>query len=190
MNLTAFLSSFGLIFLAELGDKTQLTAMALATRFRWTRAFIGIALAFALLNAVAVGAGRLLFDLVPLGWVKAASALLFLGFGVVAWRNARQEGEAERGARSNRGPVLTSFLLILLAELGDKTQLLTASLAAQYASPLAVFAGSTLALWAVSLLGLLVGAQVRRWIPARHVQRAAAVVFVVCGTVLAVQAAL
>ena len=187
MNLAVLFSTFGLIFLAELGDKTQLASMALATRLPWRKVFLGAAAAFLILNGLAVGVGRVLFELVPLFWVRIASAALFLCFGITTLR-AKDEDEAEAGARGRRGPVLTAFSLILLAELGDKTQLVTASLAAQHASPLAVFVGSTLALWAVTLLGVLAGTQLLRFLPLRTVRRIAGALFLVFGAVLAYQA--
>lgn len=189
MNITAFLSTFGLIFIAELGDKTQLTAMALAARYRWTRAFFGVAAAFVVLNIAAVGVGRVLFDYVPMLWVKLLSAALFLVFGILSLRE-KEEDESDEGSlkRPDRGPFVTSFVLIFLAELGDKTQLATASLSAQYNAPFAVFLGSTLALWLVSLLGLLVGAQVRRRLSPALVHRVAGVLFIIFGLVSALRA--
>ncbi|HEX2770322.1 MAG TPA: TMEM165/GDT1 family protein, partial [Geobacteraceae bacterium] len=151
MDFTIFFTTFGIIFLAELGDKTQLTAMALAVRFPWKKTFIGIAAAFALLNVGAVTLGKLLFAFLPLFWIKMASAGLFLFFGIATLRGNGCDGEDEEMKKDStkRGAIATSFLMILMAELGDKTQLVTASLAAQHDAPLAVFSGSTLALWSV-----------------------------------------
>jgi putative Ca2+/H+ antiporter (TMEM165/GDT1 family) len=189
MNLTAFLSSFGLIFVAELGDKTQLTAIALAARYRWTKAFGGVASAFVVLNIAAVGVGRVLFDYVPLTWVRLASAAVFLLFGVLTFRDdGSDDNDDEASKRVDRGPFLTSFILIFLAELGDKTQIVTATLSAQRDAPVSVFMGSTLALWLVSLLGLLLGAQIRRRLSQRLVHRAAGVMFIVFGIVSAIAA--
>src|SRR5512147_1242519 len=81
MDSAIFFSTFGLIFLAELGDKTQLTAMALALRYPWQRIFVGIAAAFVVLNLAAVVVGKVLFLLLPIFWVTLVSALLFLYFG-------------------------------------------------------------------------------------------------------------
>lgn len=186
MDLGVLLSTFGLIFVAELGDKTQLASMALATRLPWRKVFLGVALAFLLLNGLAVGVGRLLFELVPLFWIRIASAALFLCFGVATLRTKADEGESAGPTRG--GPVLTAFSMIFLAELGDKTELVTASLAAQHASPLAVFAGSTLALWTVSLLGVLAGTQLLRVLPLRTVHRIAGALFLVFAVALAIQA--
>lgn len=189
--MTVFLSSFGIIFLAELGDKTQLTAMALATRHPWKKIFIGIALAFALLNVGAVLVGKLLFAFLPLFWIKLVSGGLFLFFGVSTLRSGgfdEEEEEAEERELTGRGPVITAFFMILLAELGDKTQLVTTSLAAQHESLLAVFAGSTLALWAVSLVGIFVGRQLTRFIPLAYVHRGAGTLFLIFGAVILYQA--
>ncbi len=189
MNSTVFFTTFGLIFLAELGDKTQLTAMALATHFSWKRTFAGIAAAFALLNIGAVLAGTILSGLFHqhMFWIKLASALLFLFVGIASLRSKGydpEEEEAEESRFRRRGPIVTSFCMIFLAELGDKTQLVTASLAAQHDSPLAVFAGSTLALWSVSLIGIFLGRQLTRFVSLSSIHRGAGVLFLIFAAVI------
>ena len=191
MDFTTFITTFGIIFLAELGDKTQLTAMALAVRFPWKKTFIGIAAAFALLNIGAVALGKLLFAFLPLFWIMMASAGLFLFFGITTLRGSGSVGEEdgdEKKKFSGRGAIATSFLMILMAELGDKTQLVTASLAAQHDAPVAVFAGSTLALWSVSLLGIFAGRQLIRFIPLSYIHRAAGSLFIIFGAAIVYQA--
>ena len=190
MNSTVFFSTFGIIFLAELGDKTQLTAMALATRYPWKKIFIGIAAAFAFLNVGAVLVGKLLFVFLPIFWIKIVSAALFLFFGATTLRAAGSEDDeegAEEKRFSARGPIAKSFTMILLAELGDKTQLVTTSLAAQHESPFAVFAGSTLALWTVSLIGIFIGRQLTRHVPLSYIHRAAGCLFLLFGAALLYQ---
>ena len=187
MDLSVFFTTYGLIFLAELGDKTQLTAMALALRFPWKKIFIGIAAAFALLNLGAVLVGKLLFAFLPLFWIKVVSGGLFLYFGITTLRSSPEDDEG--GVKVNAsGAIRTAFFMILVAELGDKTQLVTASLAAQHASTLTVFAGSTLALWTVSLLGIFLGKQLVRVIPIRYIHRAAGCLFLLFGGGIAYQA--
>jgi len=191
MDYTVFITTFGIIFLAELGDKTQLTAMALSVRFPWKKTFIGIAAAFALLNVGAVLLGKILFAFLPLFWIKLASAGLFLFFGIATLRESGSEGEEEGEEKkrfSGRGAIATSFLMILMAELGDKTQLVTASLSAQHDAPLAVFAGSTLALWSVSLLGIFAGRQLLRVVPLSYIHRAAGFLFIIFGAAIVYQA--
>jgi putative Ca2+/H+ antiporter (TMEM165/GDT1 family) len=185
LSVSVFLATFGMIFLAELGDKTQLTAMALAARYPWKKIFIGIALAFALLNLGAVLAGKVLFVLFPIFWTKIASAGLFLFFGVTTLRNSGADQESHKIAAA--GAVRTAFLMILFAELGDKTQLVTLSLAARYDSPFLVFCAATLALWLVSLIGIFLGKQLLRYFPIRYIHRAAGVLFLLFGVTLLYQ---
>lgn len=185
MQSAIFFSTFGLIFLAELGDKTQLTALALALRYPWKKIFIGIAAAFALLNLAAVVVGKLLFLLLPIFWVTMVSALLFLFFGFTTLRQACSIGDDDGPPPTAAGAVRTAFVMIFMAELGDKTQLVTASQAARHSASLGgmgmVFAASTLALLLVSLLGIFAGKQLVRVIPLCWIHRAAGVMFLLFG---------
>jgi putative Ca2+/H+ antiporter (TMEM165/GDT1 family) len=188
MDQTIFFSTFGLIFLAELGDKTQLTAMALALRYPWQKIFLGVAAAFVVLNLAAVLVGKVLFLLLPIFWVTLVSALLFIYFGYSTLRNACAAEEGEEGhVRAAATAARTAFIMIFMAELGDKTQLVTASQAARYSDSIAgmgnVFAASTLALWSVSLLGIFVGKQLVRYIPLCWIHRTAGFMFLVFGAV-------
>jgi len=188
MEQTIFLSTFGLIFLAELGDKTQLTAMALALRYPWQRIFVGIAAAFVVLNLAAVVVGKVLFLLLPIFWVTLVSALLFLYFGYSTLRHACDSDDDGSGPpRPAATAARTAFIMIFMAELGDKTQLVTASQAAQHSASLsgmaAVFASSTLALWSVSLLGIFAGKQLVRFVPLCWIHRTAGFMFLVFGVI-------
>jgi len=187
MDFAAFASAFGLIFVAELGDKTQLAAMTLATRYPWQKIFLGIALAFVVLNLAAVTVGTLLFAWIPVLWLQLGTAVLFAGFGVASLRSRVDAGEQPAGGATGR-PFVAAFLLILVAELGDKTQLATAGLAAQQGAPLEVFAGSSLALWSVSLLGIFLGRQLTRYMPLRWVHRAGGVLFLLFAALTVTQA--
>lgn len=191
MDSRVFFTTFGIIFLAELGDKTQLTAMALATRYPWRPVFLGIAAAFALLNVGAVLIGKVLYAMLPFFWIKLMSGALFLFFGVSTLRASgfdAEEEQSEERRLTGKGPLLTSFLMILLAELGDKTQLVTTSLAAQHDALFAVFAGSTLALWAVSLVGMFIGRQLTRFVPLSAIHKAAGGLFLLFGLGILYQA--
>lgn len=193
MDTKTFISTFGLIFLAELGDKTQLTAMALALRYPWKKIFAGIAAAFAVLNLAAVLVGKLLFLLIPIFWVNITSGLLFLYFGYSTLRNAPDSEEDEARPHAASSAARTAFIMIFMAELGDKTQLVTASQAARHSATLTdmwmVFAGSTLALWSVSLVGIFAGRQLVRFIPLRWIHRAAGVMFLIFGCLTLTKAA-
>jgi putative Ca2+/H+ antiporter (TMEM165/GDT1 family) len=180
MDYGALLSAFALLFLAEMGDKTQLMAMTLAHRYRVLPVIVGTFAAFALLNLLAVLVGDGLARLIPRDVVLIAAGLLFLFFAWRSWRDAGEEGESAT-AIAHRRAWLTSFTLIFVAEFGDKTQLALVALAAQTGAPWSVFVGGTLALWAVSLLGILVGRTLLRKIEPRWVHRAAALLFLAFG---------
>ena len=186
MESAIFLSTFGLIFLAELGDKTQLTAMALSLRYPWQRIFVGIAAAFVVLNLAAVVVGKVLFLLLPIFWVTLVSALLFLYFGYSTLRHGcGSEDDDDAPPPTAATAARTAFIMIFMAELGDKTQLVTASQAARHSDSLTgmgiVFAASTLALWLVSLLGIFAGKQLVRFIPLCWIHRTAGFMFLVFG---------
>ncbi|MBT1072455.1 TMEM165/GDT1 family protein [Pelotalea chapellei] len=185
MNSTIFLSTFGLIFLAELGDKTQLTAMALALRYPWKKIFVGIAAAFVVLNLAAVLVGKVLFLLLPIFWVTLVSGLLFLYFGYSTLRHACDGDDDENRPPTASSAARTAFIMIFMAELGDKTQLVTASQAAQHSASLTqltmVFSASTLALWTVSLLGIFAGKQLVKYIPLCWIHRSAGIMFLTFG---------
>lgn len=188
MTESVFVSTFALIFVAELGDKTQLTAMALALRYPWKRIFIGIAAAFVVLNLAAVAVGKVLFLLLPRFWVSLVAALLFLYFGVATLRNACADEDDDAPPPTAASAIRTAFIMIFMAELGDKTQLVTASQAAVHSGSQAgmaqVFAASTLALWLVSLLGIFAGKQLVRYIPVCWIHRAAGGMFLLFGGVM------
>lgn len=185
MQSDIFISTFLLIFLAELGDKTQLTATALALRYPLRQVMTGLAAAFILLNLAAVLAGKVIFLLLPIRLVMLVSALLFLWFGYSTMRSSCEDEDETGDGLTASGAVRTSFLMIFMAELGDKSQLVTASQAARHSAGLAgslsVFAGSTLALLLVSLAGILAGRQLLRYIPLCWIHRAAGLMFFVFG---------
>ena len=123
-------SSFSLLFLAEMGDKSQLIAMTLACRFRALPVIVGVLGAFLVLNLLAVAVGGALFEWVPQRLVLLAAGALFLFFAFRSWRDAEEANEADPQDKAfGRGALLTSFLMILLAEFGDKTQLAMVGLA-------------------------------------------------------------
>lgn len=180
MDYSVLLSTFTLLFLAEMGDKTQLMAMTLAHRYRLAPVIAGTFAAFVVLNLLAVLLGEGLARLVPRQLVLLAAAVLFLIFAYRAWRDAAGAEEVVEGHSQHRA-LLTSFSLIFVAELGDKTQLAMVAMAAQSGALWSVFVGGTLALWAVSLLGILLGSTVLRRIPRSWVHRAAALLFLAFG---------
>ncbi len=182
--LTLGLSVFTLIFLLELPDKTALAALLLATRHRPLPVFVGTAAAFVVQSAIAVFAGSL-FGLLPREPVRIGAGLLFLVMaGVLVRRNLKaaevqEASEIEREERKHQRPLVTSFMVVFVAEWGDLTQLATAALQARYREPVVVFISATLALWAVSAIAVGLGNRLGAMIPERPLQFAAAAVMVV-----------
>jgi len=185
------LSAFGLLILMELGDKTQLLVMSLtAQTSRGAAVFVGGALALAVLTLAAVVVGVLAGELVPVVWLSRAAGVLFLGIGALTlWSNrpgahGDEEGHKNGAAprrRSALGTLAAAFGLLLVAEMGDKSQLAVLGLTVKTSSPVAVFVGATLALALLTLLSVLVGKIVARLVPQRTVSLVGGLIFVVVG---------
>jgi putative Ca2+/H+ antiporter (TMEM165/GDT1 family) len=178
---------FGVIFLAELPDKTALTTLVLATKYKPAPVFVGTALALAVQSGVAVVAGSLL-SLLPKQPVHIGAGLVFLISAVVMWVR-KEEEETEDGApsatrRSFWETLGTAFGVVFLAEWGDLTQLATAAFAAREHAPWVVFGASTLALWAVAGIAVVVGRRTAHLLSPKTTKRVAAVLFAAIGVAL------
>jgi putative Ca2+/H+ antiporter (TMEM165/GDT1 family) len=150
------MTSFALIAAAEIGDKSQLVCMTLASRHRALPVLLGAIAAFALLNTLAVVFGVAIASWLPDTIVAATVAFLFAAFGIHSLRIQEDEDDEEVKEKSGHSIFFTTFLLITVAEFGDKTQLAVVALSST-AAPLAVWMGSTFALGAISALGVLAG---------------------------------
>ncbi|AVZ72741.1 hypothetical protein SLUN_11625 [Streptomyces lunaelactis] len=176
ISFTVMAITFGVVFLAELPDKTALAGLMLGTRYRASYVFAGVAAAFAVHVALAIAAGSVL-TLLPHRLVQAVVGLLFLA-GALMLLLKRGDGDAD----SVKPPADQSFwkvsgagfMLILVAEFGDLTQIMTANLAARYDNPVSVGVGAVLALWAVAAIGILGGRTLMRYVPLRLITRVAA----------------
>jgi putative Ca2+/H+ antiporter (TMEM165/GDT1 family) len=185
-----FATVFGVIFIAELPDKTAVAALVLATRDRALPVFAGTASALITQSLIAVAAGGVL-ALLPARPVHIGAGLLFLVSAVSMWRSTEEPepaagetdalGSLDSAEPSFKGAFFNAFAVVFLAELGDLTQLGTAALAARFRSPVTVFAGSALALCAVAALAVFLGNRLSRLINPQHVQRVAALVFGLLG---------
>lgn len=175
--LTAFLVSFGVIFVAELGDKSQLMALAFATRFETMPVLIGITAATGLVHAVSVIVGAALGAAIPTTPITIVAAVAFIAFGLWTLRGDRlTEEDEQRAARPARHTILTVGAVFFLAELGDKTMFTTIALATDN-NWFGVWIGSTLGMVAVDALAILVGAAMARNLPPHIISRGAATLF-------------
>lgn len=189
------LSVFGVVFVGELPDKTAVASLVLGARYRPLPVLLGVWAAFAVHVTLAVTAGGLIATL-PRRPVELTTAALFLVGAVLLLRSdpreAEAEGEANAGSVTGErtGPTVTAaaFAVVLVAEFGDLTQILTATLAARYDRPLAVGLGALLALWAVATLAVTFGRAVLRVVPLRRVQQVAAAALLVLAAAAAVSA--
>ncbi|KOG67032.1 membrane protein [Streptomyces griseoflavus] len=170
---------FGVVFLAELPDKTALAGLVLGTRYRASYVFAGVAAAFAVHVALAIAAGSVL-SLLPHRLVQAVVGVLFLaGAAVLVFRKGEDEEEVKKPADQSFWKVSgAGFTMILVAEFGDLTQIMTANLAARYDDPFSVGVGAVLALWAVAGLGILGGRTLMKYVPLGLITKVAAAVMV------------
>ncbi|MFG2885820.1 TMEM165/GDT1 family protein [Streptomyces sp. NPDC048297] len=182
ISITVTALVFGVIFLAELPDKTALAGLVLGTRYRASYVFAGVAAAFLLHVVLAVAAGSVL-TLLPQQIVHAITGVLFLG-GAAVLLMKKDEGEEEVRKPADQSFWKVSgagFMLILVAEFGDLTQIMTANLAARYDDPISVGLGAVLGLWAVAGLGIVGGKALMKRVPLRLITQIAAVLMLVLG---------
>ncbi|MGE0229838.1 MAG: TMEM165/GDT1 family protein [Dehalococcoidia bacterium] len=182
--MSSFLLSAFLIFVAELGDKSQLVALWFSTRYRWWTVIAGVATATLVVHLGSVGAGRALDGLVAEVWLRLAVGASFLGF---AWWSLRGDVMDESDTRRRGLPLLGTFGVVaaafFLSEIGDKTQLATVSLAGRDAGWTGVWLGSTVGMVLADALAIGVGLVLGKQLPPRRVAQAAAVLFVAFGLV-------
>ena len=152
--MTVFIASFLFVVLAEMGDKTQLLAMAFAARFPAKTVLAGVLVATLLNHLLAVVLGNWLTSVVPFDGIQIAAAASFILFGLWTLRGDRLEGEDKKYAFS---PFWTVAVAFFFAEMGDKTQLATVALAAKYHSILPIWMGTTAGMMVADAFGIIVG---------------------------------
>lgn len=182
----SMLAAFGLVFLAELGDKTQLVALGLGARHRLAPVAVGVVLAYTATTLLSVVAGGLLGAALPTRAIGVAGGLLFLGFAAWTLLSAPEDDEdSVAGAGGGRSVVVSVALAIFIAELGDKTMLATATMAAK-GDPVLVWLGATVGIIAGGMLGVLLGRVFGARLPERATRIGSAVLFAGFGVVLLV----
>jgi putative Ca2+/H+ antiporter (TMEM165/GDT1 family) len=187
-SVIAALTAFAVVLVAELPDKTALASLVLGTRYRPLPALCGIAAAFTVHVVLAVVAGSLL-RLLPRHILEIVVGVLFLGSGLVLLiRRPQADGESapEREARGFWAIAATAFVVILVAEFGDLTQLVIANLVARYSDPVAVGVGAVVAMCTVAAAAVFGGRSLLRLVPATLLTRTAgAIMLVLAGFSLA-----
>jgi putative Ca2+/H+ antiporter (TMEM165/GDT1 family) len=197
MSLAVAAIAFGVVFLAELPDKSMIASLVLGARFRPLYVWVGAAAAFAVHVVIAVAAGGAL-ALLPHRLVQSIVAVLFLaGAALLLFGNQTREEEAGRDESGNvveiavptlRRVASVSFVVIFVGEWGDITQIATANLAAKYHDPIGVGVGALLGLWTVMAIGVVAGSKLVERVPLALVRRITGVILATLGVVSAVAA--
>lgn len=177
----AFIASLMLVVLAEMGDKTQLLAMAFATKYSAYKVLIAVFLATLINHAFAVAAGHFLTIIIPLEIISFIAAVSFIIFGLWTIRGDKLEGEDKK--KSRFGPIVTVAIAFFLVEMGDKTQLATISLAVKYQNMLNVLMGTTIGMVIADAIGITVGVVLRKHIPEEIIKWISAAIFILFGFV-------
>jgi Ca2+/H+ antiporter, TMEM165/GDT1 family len=180
---------FGVIFIAELPDKTALAALVLATRHKALPVFVGAALALTVQSLLAVAAGSVFF-LLPARAVRLGAGSVFLVSACVMWLRKTAEAQEPREATTladSRGFWRTAAMalgVVFVAEWGDLTQFATAAFAAREHATLVVFGAATLALWAVAAIAVAIGSHTAKLLSPKLLQKIAALLFAAIGLAL------
>jgi putative Ca2+/H+ antiporter (TMEM165/GDT1 family) len=174
----AFLTSLAIVVLAEMGDKTQLLAMAFASRFRWQTVMWGVFVATAANHLFAVLVGNYLTNIIPLNSIKIAASASFILFGLWTLRGDTLKGEDKR---FNFSPFWTVAIAFFIAEMGDKTQLATVALAAEFNTIIPVWIGTTTGMLIADAIGIIAGIVLHKNIPEKKIKWFAALVFIAFG---------
>jgi len=170
---------FLLVGLAELGDKTQLAVLVLSTKTRkYASLLAGVMLAFIVTDGLAILLGNFIANRIPMDYVRLGAGILFIFFGLSTLLNRKDDDD--EGSYELKSPFMSGFGLILISEMGDKTQLASALFATQY-SPILVFIGVILALFTLSALAIYVGKILMERINKKNISTAAGILFIIIG---------
>jgi Ca2+/H+ antiporter, TMEM165/GDT1 family len=177
---TAFAVAFLIVFIAEMGDKTQFMTLSFSTRYRYQVVVAGVFIATLVISLVSVLLGEALGSALPYFWINLLAGLLFIGFGL--WTLQSGEEKGEKAADKDRfGPILTVAVAFFLAELGDRTMLATVMVASQQRNFFGVWLGSSLGLLASNALAIIVGKLMGRRLPEKYLRYGTALIFVASG---------
>ncbi|MFX1274194.1 MAG: TMEM165/GDT1 family protein [Promethearchaeota archaeon] len=217
MNLITLITTFGLLFLGELGDKTQLIVFNLSLEHEKSyKVGFGAMLGFAVIVTLGVFFGAVITRFVPISIISILSGIVFILIGILEARGLKRlyyERKLSKSDRNKVGPVdnkvqntisddqsknkisdrlsnlrknpyLAGFLFIFIMELGDKTQILTITLASIYPHPLEVWLGSFLALISLAWMGVFFGAIIARKVPKFHLKIVSVSIFIIIGVII------
>lgn len=178
--MTAFWIATLYVLIAEMGDKTQLVALAFATRYKASVVLAGVFLATLLIHLFSVLLGEAAGFALPEFWIKLLAGIAFVGFGVWTLRGD-ELGDEEKLQKGKFGPLMTVAITFFLAELGDKTMLATITIASQQQSFVGVWLGSTVGMVIADGIAIIVGKVMGKKLPEKLIKYGSAAVFIVTG---------
>lgn len=182
--IAALLLSFGVIFVAELGDKSQLMALAFATRFKTVPVLIAITLATAIVHLLSVAIGGALGSALPTDFINLLGAIAFIFFGLWTLRGDKLTEEDEESTHLSSRHVITAVgTVFFLAELGDKTMFATVTLATD-SNIIGVWIGSTLGMVVADALAIVIGKVVGHKLPEKAIRYGSATAFFIFGALM------
>lgn len=178
--MAAFIKALLFVVVAEMGDKTQLLAMAMAGKYKVKQVLMGVLIATILNHALAVAVGNYLNSIIPMNTIKIVAGISFLIFGLWTLRGDKIDEEEEQ--KNKFGPIVTVAIAFFLAEMGDKTQLMTVAISADYHQPIAILLSTTTGMMVADSIGILGGAWMCKHIPEKYIKWGAGIIFIFFGT--------
>jgi putative Ca2+/H+ antiporter (TMEM165/GDT1 family) len=174
-----FFESFILVFVAEMGDKTQLMLMTLAAKYSVIQVLSGILAGVLLNHGLAVYVGSFISDMTNEYLLQLLAGLIFIVFGIITlvFENG-DENQREYGL----SPVITTALTFFIGEMGDKTQLSCMTLSMDALYPMIVLAGSVSAMLTIGLIGIIIGTSLTKFLPSYIIKTISGLVFIIFGT--------
>lgn len=185
-----FVAAFVIIFLAELGDKTQLVTISFASKYPQHPVFWGVFLGMSMVTVLGVLIGTILFEYIPIFYIKVLSGGIFIIFGIWTLKEFREnEEDADEIKDIEKKKVFsTTFILISIAEFGDKTQFMVIALSAQYGAPILVFLGAILAFALIVGIGVFVGKKLSEKVKIKYIELGSGILFIVIGVLFIIEA--
>lgn len=172
--------AFFLVFIAEMGDKTQIIAMTFATQYKVAEVLLGVLIGVVLNHGIAIALGSYLSEIIPMNLIQIIAGALFVVFGILSLREGEEDGEKEN--KKKYGPIATVAVAFFVGELGDKTQLTAMTLATEGRYPIFILMGTTLGMLATSGLGIFVGSKIGEKVPDILIKVISSFVFLFFGT--------
>lgn len=171
------------VFIAEMGDKTQLVALLFATRYKAATVLAGVFTATLFVHLLSVGLGEAAGTVIPASWIRFLAGAAFIGFGVWSFYGDKLGEEETKVPEHRWGPLITVGATFFIAELGDKTMLATITIASQQRQFAQVWLGSTVGMVAADGIAIAVARSMRKRLPEKALRYSAAAIFIVSGVV-------